>query len=1093
MDKSIQVHDYQISTRKLAPSAAAVVRSLKRPRVMEYLHDGGANRRIFAVEGQAGQGKTTLISQFLKEYQCPNLWYQLDENDTQPIHLLAGLLSLCYHNFSDFESPFLERLVEWGETTDDKLETAVNSLVSTLERYIGNERYLILDNFQILEGHKKSIKIVQMLLDQAPKQLKFILISRLPVTLLLGKRNSPQEWLTLGNQRLAFNHDEMHRLSSEIFGNTLTEEAYQELYNNTQGWPVGLISMGHNQDDTLPSPSGIITDAKSAMLLSDIGSYFKYELLEKLPPEQRSFLSQIALLEEISTPLASAVTQREDTQKLLWQLLERHGFLYRLSRTNYTLHPLLRTYLREESQKQLSKEALNQYLRRIGNHFQEEDQTHKAVYYFLKAGDYQHTESLLQQMNARLLKIPQHTSDLEELQQLLPQKISENSGWLSLLLAAIQMETAPLEASSHFERARTLFNESDDQKGLLLLITQELLFHALIDGRHEQCAGLLSEAEPLYQSLHQQIDPYSTIYINSSLSAASLFVHQQQGPRALNDTLRIAEQGKYRDLMVHIHLLQAFHRVLTGQLNAAKEDLEVLHQALHQNQLNQLERCLTFTVVSYWLYKSANFSALKRHLTQKKELLNETLLNQTLLASVIQVLQVQMSIAEGHYAQARSLVRRTRSMAYINDHRPLHNRLMLYQGLLEAMSGESTQAAQILNELEQRITTEGPLAIHDHTLIGTIYMMLANWEPAKRHLDKAIQWGQVYDNQQAIAGALLHRIFVQIQRDETATATADINHFVSLMKQIQYPHFDLWLPRISEEVFRYAVTNNIDAEYMREISASRLDIGMDAKGNSIPILHIECLGRLDFLLHTETRLSQADLTPAQRALIALLLTTPELHMDQADIQQALWPNSPLEKARATFDALLSRLRSTFNKSLTPHSAKSYLLLKRGELYLINCQADLLLFAQEGQKGLKLSKSGKFWEASLSLYAALEKWQGEFCIGVDLAYSVRDLRDHLGSQYVQCCKALANIAATANRPHEAIQLLTEPFRADPSDENLVSTLYLLHRKIDQREKSIKILRMYRSALIEEGMGSTEANEIVVELYTNLKQQLLNSEP
>ncbi len=66
-------------------------RHLLRRRLVRELEQGRARgRRVLFIQGQAGQGKSSLVVQYLVSAQLPFSWYQLGPEDSDPVFLLSA-------------------------------------------------------------------------------------------------------------------------------------------------------------------------------------------------------------------------------------------------------------------------------------------------------------------------------------------------------------------------------------------------------------------------------------------------------------------------------------------------------------------------------------------------------------------------------------------------------------------------------------------------------------------------------------------------------------------------------------------------------------------------------------------------------------------------------------------------------------------------------------------------------------------------------------------------------------------------------------------------------------------------------------------
>ena len=64
-----------------------------RPRLIERLNEGPANRRLTLISAPAGFGKTTLVSEWVAGCERPVAWLSLDEGDNDPTRFLTYLVA----------------------------------------------------------------------------------------------------------------------------------------------------------------------------------------------------------------------------------------------------------------------------------------------------------------------------------------------------------------------------------------------------------------------------------------------------------------------------------------------------------------------------------------------------------------------------------------------------------------------------------------------------------------------------------------------------------------------------------------------------------------------------------------------------------------------------------------------------------------------------------------------------------------------------------------------------------------------------------------------------------------------------------------
>ena len=65
---------------------------VSRPRLIERLNSG-LDCKVTVVSAPAGFGKTTLVTEWITQLECPSTWLSLDEGDNDPARFLSYLVA----------------------------------------------------------------------------------------------------------------------------------------------------------------------------------------------------------------------------------------------------------------------------------------------------------------------------------------------------------------------------------------------------------------------------------------------------------------------------------------------------------------------------------------------------------------------------------------------------------------------------------------------------------------------------------------------------------------------------------------------------------------------------------------------------------------------------------------------------------------------------------------------------------------------------------------------------------------------------------------------------------------------------------------
>jgi len=149
----------RIPANKFYPPRFAASQNVFRSRLIrEQLEGKGRDKKVLLVEGQAGQGKTTLAAQFLHHVKIPYVWYQVGEEDRDPVLLLTALLTSLKRGIREFASPELERMLADGQVSVIELKSAANVLLADLDRVLPGDFFIVFDHCCLIKLQRKSNK-----------------------------------------------------------------------------------------------------------------------------------------------------------------------------------------------------------------------------------------------------------------------------------------------------------------------------------------------------------------------------------------------------------------------------------------------------------------------------------------------------------------------------------------------------------------------------------------------------------------------------------------------------------------------------------------------------------------------------------------------------------------------------------------------------------------------------------------------------------------------------------------------------------------------------------------------------------------------
>ena len=168
--------------------------------------------------------------------------------------------------------------------------------------------------------------------------MRLLLVTRADPALRLHRVRLGGGLAEIRSQDLAFTQKEAVQLF-ERSNLDLTEDQLRVLLGRTQGWPAGLrlAVMSLVPTDIAEGISRFTGTQKS------VAEYLIGEVLDRQPPQDRDFLLKTSIAEQLSASLATALTDRRDSQLILETLVAANSFVVSVGGQNqwFRYHPFV--------------------------------------------------------------------------------------------------------------------------------------------------------------------------------------------------------------------------------------------------------------------------------------------------------------------------------------------------------------------------------------------------------------------------------------------------------------------------------------------------------------------------------------------------------------------------------------------------------------------------------------------------------------------------------------------------------------------------------------------------------------------------------
>lgn len=344
------------------------------------------------VSAPAGFGKTTLVSQWIAQADCPTAWLALDEEDNDPTRFLIYLITALQSRAPALGVSALALLsAPQPPASKATLTLLLNDLATHAAPLV-----LILDDYHLITIPAIH-EAVAFLVEHLPTAFHLVITTRIDPPLPLARWRARNRLTELRADDLRFDQAEAATFLNEMMGLRLESDAITTLTARTEGWIAGLQLAALSMQGRRDLPNFIQAFSGSNRYIVD---YLAEEVWQRLPTATQHFLMQTALLERFCADLCAAVTGLTDAQRLLIDLDHANLFLIALDddRQWYRYHHLFRDLLHQRLRTQADAAAINELHQRAAHWYRAQALTDEAIRHYLAGAATDQAADLIEQV-----------------------------------------------------------------------------------------------------------------------------------------------------------------------------------------------------------------------------------------------------------------------------------------------------------------------------------------------------------------------------------------------------------------------------------------------------------------------------------------------------------------------------------------------------------------------------------------------------------------------------------------------------------------------------------------------------------------------
>lgn len=1077
--------DYTIPSNKFYPPHIDESQSLLRTRLLTVNLPSKNNKKVIVIEAQAGQGKTTLVSQFLDFNNHSYIWYQVGPEDSDPVLLLSSLLANLSISLPGFTSPQLITILTEGSVGPLDLTRCANILLKDLDHYLSEDIYLVFDDLHRIEFGALTNSLLEHLIDTSPPKVHFIFVSRQPLELKSKILRDGNQISYVSTEDLALNNREIEELCNDVLHKEISRQDAIEIQKVTKGWIMGIILASHpisgrNKFWLEPaSPAPTVGQDKGHML-----DYFQEEIFDQIPKKLHTPFLELSILLEIPADLATEITGIENFSKVLFKMSKANSFIYSLDDKQHVFrfHHFFQEFLQKRARAQFKSVYIAQIYNQEARYYLKRNMTEKALACYKNGGDFKSMERILQEKGMDLIT-KNRTISILTLLQSIPEETLFKYSWLTLYAGLLRIDFAPQTTLRFFDSAREHFVERGEEVGELITLSQTIYFHFVISGQYNIGSNFLHRTESLLEKLKSILPVPVIIMAARNLASGYCFFNgdMDKARHFAKMSSTLASRHDIRNFIASTSFIQGYIELLSGNLAKYLREAEICFDLFNDPLVGESNK-LTMRVMNLCFLSMTgdhlNYS-LRQEALQKS--IDNKVIDQTVAAPYLFVWSSSNLFSIGNTEQGLAILTKGLRITSISSTKHMHSQILQWQAFGYTLTEKSQKALKLLAEsTELRNKAGGPFYTCFHNIIaGAIFTRLKMFDKAQDSLKKGMKLAQSIPSTFLTICALMNKSYLKYESETPEDAFDDLEDGLSLMKISGYDHFWSWEPVMMTKLLGFAVKRDIEKTFAQFLARKRLGINFSDEGELIPLLKFTFLDSFEISLGGKALFRAKDLTPFQRELLGLLLTAKRQRIPQDRVQLELWPDNSPENARKSFDTLLARLRKLMGNNL-PVPIKKYLYMQKGILCLANHEIDGQKFIEAARIGLSHNKNGDRLQAHNAFQTAFSAYKGVMPEATFKSEQVLAYNDQLIHMLIDFTTVWTTNMTRTGQHAEAISQIEKVLQLNLLEENLTQLLYRLYTHNNNPLKARDTLERYRSSLIKAEYTAEEISGFLDEI-------------
>ncbi len=312
---------------------------IKREHLFKKLQDI-CDYKLILVKGSCGNGKTTLVSSFLKDEKAIlSRWISLDQSNNDIISFWSYFFEAVI-NDTDLDGEEVGKFFDAIFNKED-----VRNLLTVLINQLCNDKeiLIVLDDFHFIRD-KALLDSVEFFIKNSSDNVHFLIITREEPEIYLGDLLVSGKLLVINENEMKFSAEEGICFLKETLKVPHEIHDLEQLHLLSEGWIGGLQMLALA---AITNKNAAINNIK--YLNKHSIEYLSKEILGSLSEEERSFLIKTAILSYFDENICNSLLSIKNAGNIIQSLTEKNLFIIRIDedRDIYRYHNLFGEFLRD--------------------------------------------------------------------------------------------------------------------------------------------------------------------------------------------------------------------------------------------------------------------------------------------------------------------------------------------------------------------------------------------------------------------------------------------------------------------------------------------------------------------------------------------------------------------------------------------------------------------------------------------------------------------------------------------------------------------------------------------------------------------------